>query len=576
MKAMFRKHIPKIESAIMQHPTSSALWNIWLWMANGVGGYEWEKFVGGIEPIVFSASLSSTDTIPSVEASVWIVQQARARKDWGTAIKFAKVARLPIQFKLTRAFKTEWNPGPGVSVIMTNRPTPPKGHPIETVYVPHLEALLQSGDIEGANSVYDEMIRIEGNKDIAPIAAVARSLGMEDVAKTWENGEQVNRVQSIAGIRQTQREPFIMMSKWPSTYTREAGYISSDLEKKLDQALSKLGLRERVSLTPMSEIQRNLGWTEDEDKWALVSSDRRILHQETSIPEFETVKAVMARYGIKSKAELFRQYIQGHPSALGVELLLASEILPYRDTKEGEQDEALALEALGLYNKALRESPDSFVYGRSFGFLNFIDEYSNPTKPLMEPLLKPMLSNLESLLERKPSAENIWTQWLFWNKVEGKGRPLESLAERVVSSPFSGDGILDLPTSVLDAYLEELKKNGNWHKASALLKSVWDRYYYRATEISGGLTLDSLQKAGLHLIQDSLQNAGLHLIQAYLQEGRQGEADDIFRAVMEFGSKFRNISKIVELAKVKGLEKLATEWQKANDKQANPPPSFLR
>jgi hypothetical protein len=322
----------------------------------------------------------------------------------------------------------------------------------------------------------------------------------------------------------------------------------------------------------MRQGRHILGWTEGEDKWALISSDKRILRQEASIPEFETVKAVLARFGIKSEAELLRQYIEDHPNTPGVELLLAFAILPYEKKEDSEQDEELAHEAVRIYNKALRESPDSFVYGPGFGYLGEIVKYTNPTKPLMEPLLKTMMSNIESLLERKPSAENIWMQWLFWNKVEGKDRPLEPLVGHFVPSPFSGKGILDLPWSVLDAYLAECKKNENWRKASALIKCVWDRHYSRVIEKSERPESEVEKSERRESELYSLQNAGLHLIESYLQEGRQGEADDIFKAVIHSGSKFKEISKIVELAKAKGFERIAAEWQKAHEKQGKATP----
>jgi hypothetical protein len=54
---------------------------------------------------------------------------------------------------------------------------------------------------------------------------------------------------------------------------------------------------------------------------------------------------------------------------------------------------------------------------------------------------------------------------------------------------------------------------------------------------------------------------GIPLIEAYLQDGRPREADEIFNAVLEIGGTFTDISKIVQLAKEKGQDRLAKEWE---------------
>jgi len=53
------------------------------------------------------------------------------------------------------------------------------------------------------------------------------------------------------------------------------------------------------------------------------------------------------------------------------------------------------------------------------------------------------------------------------------------------------------------------------------------------------------------------------LIEAYLQDGKYREADEIFKAVLDLGGKFEDLSKIIELAKARGFESIAAKWQTA-------------
>ncbi|MDR0498180.1 MAG: hypothetical protein LBH03_00405, partial [Holophagales bacterium] len=370
-------------------------------------------------------------------------------------------------------------------------------------------------------------------------------------AAKWETGEQVKPAQSIVVLPFLPNSPAILISK---------GYDAKDsYYYNLQSVLHELELDKSVSIFLLPYLQNPIGWETNQDRWALISDDRRILHEDTSVPDFDTLKILFARFGIRGGIELYRKYLKDHGSAPGIELNLACDTLPIRYGEEqndsapySDHDEVLALEAVRHFNKVLRENHDSMIYMRK------LHGYFNSAKSAIEPLCKPMLSNLESLLERKPSAENIWEQWLLWNSAEGKDRSLESLVERIKPSPLSGNDIHGFPISVVDAYLRECKKNGKWHKVSALLKSVWDREYSRLIKVSDGIALINKDELGDEL--------GIHLIEAYLQEGKQSEANDIFKAVMELDGKFEDISKIVELAKTKGFESLAASWQTAHEK----------
>ena len=54
------------------------------------------------------------------------------------------------------------------------------------------------------------------------------------------------------------------------------------------------------------------------------------------------------------------------------------------------------------------------------------------------------------------------------------------------------------------------------------------------------------------------------LIHEFLRfhDNKPGEADAVFNTVLDSGSKFTDISKTLELAKTKGYESLAREWER--------------
>ena len=559
MRAVFRKHIAKVESAIMLLPTNETLWNIWAWMAQGMGDYKWEKFISGIEPVIFTTEISLTNSVPSTEAAVWLVGDARERKDWHTVIKFAKVARFELRSLGKKT--TLWLPLPARDVGGWYVIQSIKDHPIKTAYVPHLEALLRLGDTDGANSVYDEMIRMEGKASAAAAAEAAGSLGMADLAKLWAKGEQVKPVPSVASSLGDPRKgvPELLLSN---------GH-SEELMKKFRATISNPMHPEFSINTVGAFISSPPGWKTGEDRWALISGDRRILIQGTSVPDADAFSAILQRFGIKSDVELYRQYIEAHGSAPGIELLLAFRLMgdlrydaQNANSPDNARYESLAREAAKFLNSVRLDNPDVLVYLPDW-LVNLTNRAAwnlDAIKAWMSSTPKPLLSIIESLLERKPTAENLWRQWLFWNKAGELGHSVESLADRLKPSPLSDDGMLGMPISVLDEYFQECKNNGSWAKVIALLKPAWDREYAKAGG-PGGVETHLYGPGAKGNLGDKV---GIHLIEAYLQDGRPGEADEIFRAVMECGGKFKDISKIVELAKAKGQDRLAAQWEAAN------------
>ncbi|MDR0498996.1 MAG: hypothetical protein LBH03_04595 [Holophagales bacterium] len=128
--------------------------------------------------------------------------------------------------------------------------------------------------------------------------------------------------------------------------------------------------------------------------------------------------------------------------------------------------------------------------------------------------------------------------------------------DRVRLSPLSQAGTVP-PAFVINDYYEECKKSGNWNKVIGLLKTAWDRELMKI-----GQDTDSRLPSPNPITKDTLgDRLGILLIEAYLNDDKPGEADNIFNAVMDFGGKFTDITKIAELAKEKGNERLAEKWE---------------
>jgi len=193
----------------------------------------------------------------------------------------------------------------------------------------------------------------------------------------------------------------------------------------------------------------------------------------------------------------------------------------------------------------------------------------------MKTLSTKLLANIEWLLEKKPSSEQLWSQWLFWRWVEGSDRPIAQLVESAKASPISKPGTVP-PASAINAYYYECKNNEEWAKVISLLRVPWDREFGRITDIQrtnpnfkpsnpAMSSYSNMAELEMFIVQQTSaglgDNVAIPLIEAYLHDGKPSDAKEIFDAWLGLGGTFKDISKIVDLARKLGQERLAVEWE---------------
>ncbi|MDR2560157.1 MAG: hypothetical protein LBC63_00070 [Holophagales bacterium] len=569
MRDVFKKHISKVEQAIALNPMNGTLWNIWAWMAQCNPDYKRTPFINSIEPTIYPY-LNSYRTIPPESVCAWLVEEAKAKADWGTIARLGKVAMRYRGEVLGGSERVEWTPGNSISFAGSGETI--KDYPARA-YAAYLEALLRLGNIDQANSVYDEMMRKEGRAGNAPIAAsAARAAGLESLAKNWEMGEQTNKV-PYAKVAYTFANGF---PSWH--YYTQSGKSYSDgfttMVNRLDPPLRNYF----ISKDDLDTI----GWKADDgDRWALIAGDLSVLEQGYGMPEPEILQAMLKRHNVKDEAGYRRDYMAEHGARSGLKIDLAFNIISSWDTQirqqnkgsntdQGQDDWA---EVCTLMNEVLSSNPEILVnlpgvYRRFNSILSHQGMKSLSTK---------LLANIETLLEKKPSSNELWGQWLFWRRAEGSGRPIEPMVESIKASPIAKLGTVP-PVIAIDEYYDECRENGKWAKVISLLKMVWDRDFTRITEIQeanpsfkasapaanknifSGMTdyeADMVQRLSPWLGD----NVAIPLIEAYLNDGKPNDAKDIFDAWLGVGGTFKDISKIIELARKLGQERLALEWE---------------
>jgi hypothetical protein len=313
-----------------------------------------------------------------------------------------------------------------------------------------------------------------------------------------------------------------------------------------------------------------LGWKkEDGERWGLFFNGR-ILAQDTTVPDKDTMQAIIRNNNIVSSVDFLRAYLAEKGSVPGVALLLAQRKI-FQNLRAGLVEGSIPGPDAPSYSawdetwreaarhlRSVLDSPD-VLYNLPSVSTGFPAASHSQT---MKSLSKPYLTIVESLLEVKPSLQRLWDQWFFWRAIEGAKRPVEPLLDCIKYSPFAQ--MWDtLPHIVINTYYQECKDNGDWPKLISLLKTAWDREISRKNDNASAS--GEKDKFAQFIQRETFGSMGdalvIPLMEAYLNYGRPFEADEVFNAYLSAGGKFADISKIVALALEKGQERLAREWE---------------
>jgi len=281
--------------------------------------------------------------------------------------------------------KREWTPG--TTTFFGNNNVPIEGYPDKSAFMPHLEALLRLGDLDGANKVYDEFIKRwlppvpdqpEEPEELKEMAAqmrstqarmaseVAKSLGMDDVAKIWDPVQK--SPDPTRDISASTQPYFYIFADWDSYFYKQFSYLFSQLSP---------GMR------PLQDNRNSndIGWKSDDgERWGLFAGDNRLLAQGSAVPDLDALRAIFKSNNVfgDGAETYFRSVLAEKGSVPGIELLLAYIIIRQKsveppgsqaDQANQGRDSARWGEAARLLRRVL-DTPDVLFNSSDYVYIN--------------------------------------------------------------------------------------------------------------------------------------------------------------------------------------------------------------
>ena len=181
MKALSRRYLPKIETAVRQSPSSDALWSLWLfWRRAGGREREFEQMLESIAP----SPMALNGTCPPGNVLNEYYRECEENNLWPQMIK---LLRDPWDREISRQIaendaKARTNEKPNILFAQLG----------DDVGFPLIKALLQAGRRQEADEIFKVWLDCGGSfSNPADLVELARKFGGERLAVEW--GEKMKR-----------------------------------------------------------------------------------------------------------------------------------------------------------------------------------------------------------------------------------------------------------------------------------------------------------------------------------------------------------------------------------------------
>ncbi|MDR0498191.1 MAG: hypothetical protein LBH03_00460 [Holophagales bacterium] len=538
MRTIFRKHIAKIEAALMELPSNESLWDIWGWMARALDDRPVFKFVQTLDPF--------NSNCPSPKVAAWLTNVAKSKSDWENVIKMARIAR---GFTSIRVEVSEtWSPNLFGDRIVSRRI---EGYPEESSYYPQLEALLKLGKIYDANDTFDELIRSSLIVDVKRVAEIANSAGFRELSEIWSKGVAINEI------------PFCKPMEWGIPQIVMIGDYSSPEYQQLRSAVYNTNLGWPI-YTTWDEINKSLNWTGNNFHYALIDGNGHVIYEGTQVPSSAELEEIIEKKSIIKPRKQFDEFLKKYPSHIetlvfyGIENILeAINTLQMTHADEIElnstQDEMVWGKIAGPWTNIM--SHEYAMHAVPSFYAKKIKFYS----PLMKSLSKRFLPKIEAALHNSPSSNTLWNLWLFWRQAGDNERDFEKILNSIQPSPCVLKGSVP-PASAFQAFYIECKENNRWPQIIKLLSDVWDR------EISKQILENNIKRKNdlepVILFPKLGDDVGVPLLEALLRTSNRQKADEVFNIWLECGGSFSKSSDLIGIARQLEYYSLANEWEK--------------
>jgi hypothetical protein len=497
MKAVYQRNISRVERELESRPNDNYLWSVWLEMSQATGRRAREFF-----PNISPFPVGSPYPWPPVRVSQWIVQEARAAKDWAAVIEF-----LWPDWPGTQLFLNMFAP-----VNSAKSPSRPEELAVQKDYVwnrtilPLLEASLQEKEFDKATDVYFDLLERPLLADKAILAAeLAKSHKYAfPAAYTRSRPLPENEMESFIGdpvvgnsirfrpiikhLADLCRTSYLSLLTIDPSESNQAEPFRQQVRSLLAQGgLPEFGILFLETMAPDHPAARELidreGLADGTFFWGILDDGAKYYHGGNSAPTLNRMMDVVGSINKKTRLQVFKEYAKDNPDSVAAKTILLGELASIgnlRTSNAGKDKDDL------LDNSADYEIWRDFVYTASDAFTQLLqcaDDmpiHSFRSLPIKNSRLLQQFAARhtqpieQSLRDRPHSSQDLWELWAIFSPF----LPNSSLTSFLASlTPVPVPGLPSFPpASLYPQLISNYQSLGSWWKIIELTEPVWESY----------------------------------------------------------------------------------------------------
>jgi hypothetical protein len=526
VKAIYARHINRVEQVLEQFPFDGALWDIWARMAlSGGNAKRGQNLLNRLPAPPPELGLQW----PPSKAVKAIASLAVNSEDW-----------VSVQTLLAPALE-RWNENMqikrrvGPSSLLSYDGGADWDYELSLL----IQSFLKSGKTGQAQAIVDNFAEFSSTRGLIPkAAAIAKSCGLPDLAERWLELEKQNPVPEFS-----KKDPLATFRTGALRHKKATLVVAGLVDAAPYESVAKnadvlsLGL---LSLHTLARQQAKLdgelvdyyGLISKFPRWFMLDPFGNVVAGEEGVPKPEDILEAFKKTGCISQQEALARYKQQNPDNPGIALLdldFSASIgqsktksalglppdKPYLDGKLAEeQDNAIwrtyAQNAVRFFPKFLEIDP--FNPANPNSLAKVVPDCVTASGKLAQ-MSDQARPNIEGAIADNPSSMRLWRFFLAFGTPSYKVA-LPKLFASLIPSPMTPESEWP-PRYLVSPLLECMKGEKMWEGIIQIAEPTWNEHLQMAADRPTPFTETIWDRA-----------AG-PLLEAYIQTGRIAQAEEL-------------------------------------------------
>jgi len=428
MVQLYRRHLPKIESALEEVPCCDLdLWRVYS-LAHAVARRGSVKaLMDRLVPIPYETKSWPYDNLLDL-----LMSEERAKGDWGTVAQelWSRWPKLKNKARLEVERIKQWTSENIPESNIKNAVASSAAEIMKVNLVPLVESLIKAGRVQDAETVLTDIARLPDYRGFQHMAAnAALKCGRDDLSQKWLALEIPIKVKA-------DKDDLDLMIKYHNHNTNLPVLVVAN-GKQHEEQINAIPSSVIFLDSELSEIMtRSYGLPDKDTSWLLTDANGKTIQSGSGLPDQDVLRQELEYQSMPDSLTTIERFVLAHPSHYGAkrsflqgEQLEAERITMDKFGEGAGKDKTLQLSAEddeAIWGEYVRVFHQFFPYfleqsGPALHDIFDLSGSSSIHSQKMRTLAAQYLPRVEGALRRQPLREDLWECWFSLCPLSEKG-----------------------------------------------------------------------------------------------------------------------------------------------------------